>query len=235
MWKCLKCDEPQNDVYDACWKCGADKDGKIPPQVSPQTSEEGFLKRLKDSKEKVEKNSILDTLGKDNKAKKEFEKAGTKKCPYCSENIKVEAVKCRYCGEFLKDKKDDNGKTAEHKNKFLTGTSIWVYIFLVIFIIIVYSVGDSSKSSSSTSSASSSSSVHHIKQGYLGAYTKDGLDKITQCIGDNEAIAKLVLTGQAIYLKAGKEVELVHYNWGAVEVRPRGETYTIWTYSEAID
>ena len=42
----------------------------------------------------------------------------TKKCRFCSEDIKAEAIKCRFCGEFLED--DPNASTAEETEEVKT-------------------------------------------------------------------------------------------------------------------
>ena len=35
-----------------------------------------------------------------------------KRCPYCAEEIKDEAIKCRFCGEFITPQTADQGKSA---------------------------------------------------------------------------------------------------------------------------
>lgn len=54
-----------------------------------------------------------------------------KKCPYCWENIRNDAVKCRYCHEFLD--KNENIKSSDLESEFWNKTKINLYFSIQPF------------------------------------------------------------------------------------------------------
>ncbi len=68
----------------------------------------------------------------------------TKKCPFCTEEIKKDAIKCRHCGEFIKSEISKNFNTLKKKK---TIPIIWIIVVLTI-VGFLYSIGNSKSDSS---------------------------------------------------------------------------------------
>jgi hypothetical protein len=77
------------------------------------------------------------------------------------------------------------------------------------------------------------------KSGYPAAMTESDLDKAIDCAvaNDKVALAKLIESGRAIILRAGVVVynEETKLFKGKVKIRPKGETFSLWTVIEAIN
>lgn len=88
------------------------------------------------------------------------DKEEIKKCPFCAEDIKKDAVKCKHCGEYLMEKQPqeiiEKGKVKcpfcdsiiIPQKKQATGSGCLIAIILLIFFVvpgIIYIVWDSSR------------------------------------------------------------------------------------------
>lgn len=58
-----------------------------------------------------------------------------KKCPFCGEDIRIEAIKCKHCGEFLKIERQEPQKPKEKKGCQIAIASVCILIILGFFVL----------------------------------------------------------------------------------------------------
>lgn len=65
-------------------------------------------------------------------------KLTVKKCPYCAEEILIDAIKCKHCGEFLNQKNSQAVQTVELTSKHWKGAQLLGFGMGCVGIILIF-------------------------------------------------------------------------------------------------
>lgn len=121
-----------------------------------------------------------------------------------------------------------------HEKSTGSGCLAWITItaiFLTIVSTIANTCGDNDSSSDSYPS-----SLYYVREGAFAATSKQAFDDwgLYDRHNDTQALQRLLLTGQLIYLEQGTEVYLISAKFGYSIVREKGFDQDLWVMTGTI-
>jgi len=121
------------------------------------------------------------------------------------------------------------------------GFVILIGIVMAIFFWIKSFLFDTQKAVPHKPQAQDADSPCITQKGHFGAFTETLLDQVSAMIEnkDTEAAAKLMAQsgGRILILKGGDPVFVEERNImsGKIKIRPKGQTFSLWTHAEAVN